>query len=108
MIQSPAADDEVQALGFHSSLDSRLTATEPLLDRRALRRSVGAEDAAIAGSRTQKCLAARTLVVELAGVDGHGFLLSEPAFRAGQHGFETAHALLTCAWPTGIPHSSLL
>src|SRR5216110_3163912 len=67
------------------------------LHRRALDRPVGAKHAAVATPRAQQRLAARTFVVELAGVEGHGFAPAEPACGAGQHGFESAHPLLTCA-----------
>lgn len=63
-------------------------------------------------------MAGQALVVELAGVRGHGFLLSVAAVRAGQHGFEDdgAHLGITSVrwtdslhplWPLSAPPAEL-
>ena len=85
-----------------------------LLDRRAWHRSERTEHAAIARLWTQQRMAGRALVVELASVRGHGFLLCVAAVRTGQHGFEddSAHRGVTSArwtdslrssWPWSTP-----
>ena len=59
-----------------------------LLDRRTLLRTERTEHAAVAWLGAQQCLAVTALVVELAGVCWHDFLLSETAVRAGQNGLK--------------------
>jgi hypothetical protein len=59
-----------------------------LLNRRTRHRAERAEHAAVAQLRAQQRVAGRALVVELAGVGGHGFLLGMATVRAGQHRLE--------------------
>jgi len=59
-----------------------------LLNRRALHRTEGAEDAAVTRLGAQHRSAVAAFVEKLAGIRGHGFLLGEAAIRAGQDGFE--------------------
>jgi hypothetical protein len=80
-----------------------LPATPALrLNRRAFRRTEGAEHTAIAGLGAQQRVAVATLVEELAGVGGHRFLLGKSTARADQYGLQdnSAQGLLVPAWPT--------
>lgn len=58
------------------------------LRRRALHRSEGAEDAAVARKRSQHDLAVLALVEKLTSVGRHGFLFDVRATRACQRGLE--------------------
>jgi hypothetical protein len=67
-----------------------------LLHRRAGRRAVGAEDAAVARLRTEQHAATFAVVEELAGVGGHGLDLSVTAVWAGNGRLGLGHALHLC------------
>lgn len=54
-----------------------------LLDRRAFHRAERTEYAAVARIGAKQSLAVAALVVELAGIHGHGFLLCEATVRTG-------------------------
>jgi len=66
-----------------------LAAARLVLHRRTLHRPERAEDAAVAGFGAQQHVTAGALIVELAGIRGHGFLLGEAAMRASQHRFKS-------------------
>lgn len=69
---------------------ANLTATSALfLNRRALHRTIGTVDAAVAGFWSKHLFAVLALVVELTGVGRHGFLLGESTMWADQDRFES-------------------
>jgi hypothetical protein len=61
-----------------------LAATIPLLDRRAFDVTVGAEYAAVAWQWSQEFVATFAVVVELASIRGHLFILNMATLRARQ------------------------
>src|SRR5574337_376516 len=84
---------------------STCTAPTLLLDRRAWHRAKRTEHTTISRLRAQQRMTGRALVIELAGIRWHGFLLGMTAARAGQHGFEIdhTHGGVTSAQRTGSP-----
>lgn len=113
-LQCPCSAFSLERKLNYKSPQERLTtlaAARPLLlNRRAWHRTERTEYAAVARIRSQQRLALAALIVELAGIGRHGFLLGMAAMRTGQHGFENdgAHRLITCAQWTDSLRSSWL